>query len=249
MNLFHVIVLGLIQGFTEFLPISSSGHLLLFEKLFGLSDNLLVFDIFLHLGTLIAVCFCYRKELLYLLKHPFCDKAKKLYLASGVTVVLVIIFKKFLLNSFSATILPFCFLITALLLVLASNAIKKSHTKKISYLSSVVIGIAQGIACLPGISRSGATLSTSLLLKNEKNESLSFSFLLSIPIILASLVFSVFEVGVQGVNVYLAIIGIVVSFLSGLLSIKFLKVVIEKKSLVYFALYLVVLALVLFLIF
>lgn len=249
MTIFHAIFLGLVQGLTEFLPISSSGHLLLFEKLFGLGGNLLFFDVCLHFGTLLAVIIYHKKEVLYLIKHPFCEKAKQLYLASGVTFVLVLIFKESLLSFFSGKILGFCFLVTAILLLVASSILKKNKTKKINYFSSAVIGFSQFVACLPGISRSGTTLATSLILGNEKEESLSFSFLLSIPIILASMVFSLVEGGGVSVSPSLIIIATIFSFLSGLLSISVLKNLLNKNKLFYFALYLIILAVVVFVLF
>lgn len=247
MNLFHAIVLGIIQGLTEFLPVSSSGHLLIFELLFGIKNNI-VFDIFLHVGTLLAVIIYYKKEVVYLLTHPLSKLAKMLYLSSGVTFALAIFFKKFLLNSFNGDFLAISFLFTAVLLTLATIVTNKRKNKKsLNYFDSVIIGVSQAVACIPGISRSGTTLSTSLLLGKEKQESLNFSFLLSLPVILGSLVFSLLEGGGGEINLHLVLIGMVTAFLSGLISIKLLNKVIKNNSLIYFSIYLVILGLVLLL--
>lgn len=248
MNLFHAIVLGIIQGLTEFLPVSSSGHLLIFERIFGIKNNI-VFDIFLHVGTLLAVLIYYRKEVKYILTHPLSKLAKMLYLSSGVTFVLAILFKKFLLNSFSGDFLAISFIFTAVLLSVATIVTKKTKSKKsLNYFDSVIIGISQAVACIPGISRSGTTLSTSLLLGNERQESLNFSFLLSLPVIMGSLVFSLFEGGGGKINFYLVLIGMVTAFLSGLISIKLLNKATKNNNLIYFSIYLLILGLVLLLV-
>ncbi|MBR4998593.1 MAG: undecaprenyl-diphosphate phosphatase, partial [Clostridia bacterium] len=188
-NAFKFILIGFIQGITEFLPVSSSGHIVLFGSLFEL-DNLLLISIVAHIGTLFAVIFCYRKKLIELIKNPKNPTTFNLIIATIPTVIIVLLFNKFLEDNFSIHTLVWGFLLSAILLLVAD--LKKTGHKPLNKQSAVYMGLTQGLALLPGISRSGSTLTCGLLLGYDKQETLDFSFLMSIPIILASAIYETF---------------------------------------------------------
>ena len=246
------IVLAFVQGLTEFLPVSSSGHLLLLSKLFGINNDFLLLSVILHVATLLSVIIVLKSEVKELIKHPFGDLSKKLILATIPTVVIVILFKSFFDNAFDGKYLPFCFMLTSVLIVLSEFICKKKTnlTKTITSKDSIIMGIAQGIAVLPGISRSGATICTGLICGKNREEVAHFSFLMSIPIILASLVLEVYEYVKVGqvlmISWYELLIGFIVAFITGLFAVKFMLKLIEKHSLMIFAVYLVIIAIISF---
>ena len=168
-NIIKYIFIGFIQGITEFLPVSSSGHVVLFGSLFEL-DNLLLISIVAHIGTLFAVLFCYRKRLIELIHHPKNKTNLNLIIATIPTVIMVLLFNTFLEENFNKSSLVWGFLISAILLVIAD--LKKNGNKTITKKSALYMGISQGFALLPGISRSGTTLVCGLISGVEKNEAL-----------------------------------------------------------------------------
>lgn len=244
-NIFNFIFIGIIQGLTEFLPISSSGHIVLFGSLFEL-DNLLLISIVAHIGTLFAVLFCYRKRILEIIRHPIKDKTfLKLIIATIPTIITVLLFNTFLEDNFSAKSLVWGFIISAILLLIAD--FKKESPKPVTNKSALYMGLAQGLALLPGISRSGSTLTCGLLVGVNKNEALDFSFLMSIPVIIASAVYESFKLFTSQITVnWLGIfIVMITSFVFGILSIKLMLKTIKKNKLYYFSIYLIVLSLIL----
>ena len=114
MSVFVAIFLGIIQGLTEFLPVSSSGHLVLFQKIFGINTDCLMFDIVVHLGTLVAIFLVFRKSIFDIIKHPFCEKSKKLVVATIPTILIAVLFKDFFKSTFGGNYLFFGFLTTAI---------------------------------------------------------------------------------------------------------------------------------------
>lgn len=251
--IFFVIILAIVQGLTEFLPVSSSGHLVLLNKIFGIENDFLLLSVILHFATLFSVLLVLRKEVKEIILHPFGELSKKLMLATIPTVLIVLCFKGFFDNSFNGQFLPFCFMLTAVLIVVSEIISKKQENigyKPISKFRAILMGISQGIAVLPGISRSGATICTGLITGSKREEVAHFSFLMSIPIILASLVLEIYEYVVAGQVLtlmwYEHLIGFIVAFVVGVLSVKFMLKLIEKHSLVWFAIYLVVISIVSF---
>lgn len=191
MNFFVLCLLCIIQGITEFLPISSSGHLLLFEQLFNINGNILGLNLFLHLATLVAVVIVYRQIIWNLIKKPFQPLTYKLLLSTGLTLIFAFAYKFLNIDSFVTSFYGFCFLATALILLLCHKFKQKSATvspAEISYKSACVVGIAQGFAVLPGLSRSGTTIASLLFCGNDDTQSAEYSFLLSIPIIIGGFV-------------------------------------------------------------
>ena len=242
------IFIGFIQGLTEFLPISSSGHIVLFGSMFNL-DNLLLISVVAHIGTLFAVIFCYRKRLYTLIRHPFNKTNLNLIIATIPTVILVLLFNTFFEDSFSTKTLIWGFLISAVLLFIAD--FKKDSMKPITKRSALYMGFAQGLALLPGISRSGSTLVCGLLVGVEKNEALDFSFLMSIPIIIASAVYESFKLFSAQITInWLGIFVVMItSFIFGILSIKIMLKLVKKNKLYFFSIYLIVLSLIILIFF
>ncbi|HAJ77870.1 MAG TPA: undecaprenyl-diphosphatase [Clostridiales bacterium] len=245
MTIFVAIVLGIIQGLTEFLPVSSSGHLVLFQKIFGINVDCLFFDIVVHLGTLLAVIIIYRKSVLEIIKHPFCDKSQKLVFATLPTIIIALLFKDFFKSSFDGSLLYVGFLVTAIIMFIADYSCKHNYQyKSLTYSNAIVMGVFQGMAILPGISRSGSTISSAMVQGVRRNESAEFSFLMSIPAILGSLVFELFEIGSATLNVsaIALIFGFVFSAISGYFAIKFMIKIIKKAKFAWFGLYLLLLS-------
>ena len=245
-NIINYILIGFIQGITEFLPVSSSGHIVLFGSLFEL-DNLLLISVVAHIGTLFAVLFCYKKQIWQLIKHPKNKTNLNLIIATIPTVIIVLLFNKFLEDNFSTKTLVWGFLISAILLIVAD--LKKDSNKPINKKSALYMGLSQGLALLPGISRSGSTLVCGLLVGTEKQQALDFSFLMSIPIIVASAVYESYKLFTSQITVnWLGIfIVMLTSFIFGILSIKIMLKTVKKNKLYYFAIYLIVLSLIILL--
>ena len=244
-------VLGLVQGLTEFLPVSSSGHLVLVSKLFGMQQNSLFLSVLLHVATLLAVLIVLRKEIWQLVCHPFSKQTLLYVVATMPTILIVIIFKGFFESTFSGDFLPICFMITAVLLVVTSLYSKNKKGKDITYKNAIIMGISQGIAVLPGISRSGATICAGLLSGSDKKQTTKFSFIMSIPIIICSLVYEVYNCITSGVeffsgSVWLVVMSFVVAFVSGIFAIKCMLKIVEKGKYYYFSVYLVVVAIISF---
>lgn len=239
MDIWQAIILGIVQGLTEFLPISSSGHLVLLENLFGTGSNL-VLTVALHLGSLIAVIVAFWADILYILKNPFCDLSKKLIIATIPTVIIVLFFKTFIEDSFSGSFFLVGFTITAFLLLITEIIAKQiKYKKSISTKSAIVMGIAQGIASLPGISRSGSTICAGLLCGEHRDSVATFSFLMSIPIIVASCLYELlFSASTISVSVLPILVGMTFAFIFGLLAIKLMLKIIKKVEFTYFAIYL-----------
>lgn len=240
-NIISYILIGFIQGITEFLPISSSGHIVLFGSFFEL-DNLMLISIVAHIGTLFAVIYCYRKRLFELIKHPTNKTNLNLIIATIPTVIIFLLFNKFFETSFSTKTLVWGFLLSAILLVVAD--LRKDSFKPVTKKTAFYMGLSQGLALLPGISRSGSTLVCGLLVGVEKQEALDFSFLMSIPIIVASAVYESFKLFTCQITVnWLGIfIVMITSFIFGILSIKIMLKLVKKNKLFYFSIYLIVLS-------
>lgn len=243
MTVLQSIFLGLLQGFTEFLPVSSSGHLLLAQKLFDIEAGLF-FDVMLHVGTLLAVVIALRSSLWQTIRHPVADK-KFLFLvvASIPTFVLALLVKLFVSETLMQKLLPVGFAVTIVLIVLSDKLTKpKLRLADCNFVPAIVTGITQGIAVFPGLSRSGTTISTMKFFGVNSSDAAEFSFLLSIPVILASAAVEIFEVAQTQTTAswYTVVIGVVAAFLSGLVSVKVVLRAVKNNRWLWFAVYLVV---------
>ena len=243
MSFWIAVFLGLLQGITEFLPISSSGHLTILEKLFKIETDVVFLNVVLHVATLLAVCVFYRKKLLYMIKHPLCKENLYLLIATIPAILFVILFGSIFDSFFSSTFfVGVGFLISAFFLILAEIILKKTkNSEKVGIKSALFMGLGQAIAVFPGVSRSGTTLSFGLVSGIEKENALDFSFLMSIPVIIASLFYEIlfkpmsFDVDVWGI-----VIAFLFAFLTALWGIKIMQKIVKKLNLWWFVLYLIV---------
>lgn len=245
MKIWEALVLGIIQGLSEFLPISSSGHLLLLEKL-GVGTENLFFNIMVHVGTLLAVLIVLRKEWTPLVRHPFQRTTGNLVIACIPTVVIALIFKFLLPSLIDGMFLGFGFVMTAFLLFVGQTFQFTKNGVNIAK-TCILTGVFQGIAVLPGISRSGATISALTLCGVDRKNATNFSFLLSIPIIAGSAIFEGVELAMTkmplDIPISALIVGVVSAFVSGLVAIKFFLKLIEKHKMTGFIIYTMLLGL------
>ena len=234
------VVLGIIQGLTEFLPVSSSGHLVIFQTLFKAPYSI-AFDVVVHLATALAVVVYFWKDILEL----FTSKRKMLWLIMVGTVftgILGISFKDFFESLFSSVFAVGWFLLlTGLIIVLAEWIGKgKRQLEEMNIWDAVLIGLAQGCAIAPGLSRSGTTISASLARNLDRNLAARFSFLLSVPAILgAGLIQSkeIIKAGTIGIGIWPLIFGFLAAFVSGWIAIKVFMNIIQRMSIRGFAYY------------
>lgn len=249
MDLLEAIILGIIQGLTEFLPVSSSGHLELAKALFGdtsVPQESLTFTVVLHAATALSTIVVFRKEIAEIFRGLFQFKwneemqfSVKIILSMIPAVVIGLAFEKELESFFGGEVLlvGFMLLVTAVLLLLADKA--KNTNKNVSFKSSVIIGISQAIAMLPGISRSGATISTSVLLGVDRTKAARFSFLMVVPLILGKVAKDILsgEINFQSSEIVPLSAGFIAAFISGLLACTWMIALVKKSKLSYFSLY------------
>ena len=248
MNWLEALILGLVQGLTEFLPVSSSGHLELGKHILGVeySENL-TFTVVVHGATVLSTIIVFWKTIIDLFKDLFKFKWNestqyifKIFVSMIPVVIVGLLFQEEIEGLFTGNILfvGFMLLITAALLAFTYYA--KERQKDISFKNSFIIGIAQALAVLPGISRSGATIATGLYLGNKKEEVAKFSFLMVLLPIIAANVKDLmdFDLSSQStVSITPLIIGFVAAFISGLLACSWMLKIIKRGKLIYFALY------------
>ncbi|MDR2471881.1 MAG: undecaprenyl-diphosphate phosphatase [Treponema sp.] len=198
MSVFEAIFLGIVQGITEFLPVSSSGHLVLFQRMLGISEPALFFDTMLHCGTLLAVLVALREDVWSLARRPFQRMTALLIISTAVTAAIALFFKEDFEAAFeSGQWLGQAFLVTSLALFVSEYLSRRPGSARndaeMGWFDAALIGALQGIAIVPGISRSGLTLSGALSRKLERDLAARFSFLLSVPAILGALVLQIKE--------------------------------------------------------
>lgn len=250
METVYYFLLGLVQGLTEFLPVSSSGHLVILNKLFGNGNNFLFVSILLHVATLFSVCFVLRKEIFELIKHPFSKQTLNIICATICSFVMVLLFKSFFEKAFDGEYLSICFMITAIILMLSyfkTKSVAYKKYDKINWKNSVITGLVQGVAVLPGISRSGSTISSLVLQNVDSEKATNFSFILSLPIIVGSLVFEIFDCVKNNIVLYSGsyfnlALSVNVAFISGIFAIKLMKKVAKTGKYFYFSIYLVIIS-------
>ena len=262
MTYLEAVILGLVQGLAEFLPISSSGHLALLQQWFGIEeDKVLLFAVLLHVGTLISVFIVYWKDIWELIvelcltikdictgkglrldERPVRKLGVMIIVATIPTGLIGILFNDFF-DSLYTSVLPIGIglIITGLLLTLAERmGTSKRGIKQMNYRNAVFIGIVQGIAICPGISRSGSTLFGSLVCNLNREFAVKYVFLISIPSILGSAVLeapAALEAGLDMSLLGPVIVGMIVAAVSGLVAIKTMIKVVSNKKLNYFSYY------------
>lgn len=251
MNWFEALVLGLIQGFTEYLPVSSSGHLAIGASLFGINgeDNL-EFTVLVHVATVLSTLLVLWKEIDWILKGLFkfrMNEETKYFINIVVSMIPVgivgVFFKDKIESIFGSGLLivGLMLILTAILLTFSYYA-KPRQKQRISVVDALIIGIAQACAVMPGLSRSGSTIATGLLLGNKKESLAQFSFLMVIPPILGEALLDVLkglkgEQAFGGVDTLPLVVGFVAAFLSGCIACKWMINVVKKGKLIYFGIY------------
>lgn len=249
MDILDAILLGIIQGLTEFLPVSSSGHLELGKAILGdnsLPEESMLFTVVLHFATALSTIVVFRKDIWTILKGFLQFKwnedtqfISKIALSMIPAAVIGVFFEEELEQLFGGNIIlvGFMLIITGLLLFLADRA--KNTNKKVSFVDAFVIGISQAIAILPGISRSGATISTSVLLGNDKPKAARFSFLMVVPLILGKIAKDILsgDLTYETNNFSILVIGFIAAFIAGLFACTWMIKLVKNSKLKYFAIY------------
>lgn len=252
MSWFEALVLGLIQGLTEYLPVSSSGHLAIGQVLFGMNDGAdnLMFTVAVHVATVLSTVVILWSEIDWVLKGLFKfkmnDETKYVLniIVSMIPVGVVgLLFKDQVEEIFGSGLLVVgcCLLITAALLTFSYYA-KPRQKEHISMKDAFIIGIAQAIAVLPGVSRSGSTIATGLLLGNKKESLAQFSFLMVIPPILGEALLDVLKIMkgedvMGGIETLPLMVGFVAAFLAGCVACKWMISIVKRGKLIYFGIY------------
>jgi undecaprenyl-diphosphatase len=241
------LILGLIQGLTEFLPVSSSGHLQIADAIFGIKTaDSFYFTIVVHGATVLSTLFVFWQEILKLIKGTLqfkMNEEMKYVLKIAVSMIPVVIiglfFKDFVENMFAGNLVAtgIEFLITALMLALAHFV--KPREREITYFDSFIIGIAQAVAVIPAISRSGATIATGLLLGNKKEEITRFSFLMVIiPIIGVNLMeIMKADTSSENISIFVLMVGFIAAFVSGYFACRWMIDLVKRSKMIWFAVY------------
>lgn len=243
METIKIIILGFIQGFTEFLPISSSGHLLLARKLFGLAEAGLLLDTMLHLGTLVAVIAVFWRDIWEMIKRPFSHLTLLIVVGTIPTAAIGLLFKDFFEEiARTGVTVGWEFLVTGLILWFADNLKDRGlkDLNEISFKDSLVVGTLQGAAILPAISRSGLTIAGCLFQGIDRGAAARFSFLLSIPAIMGAVVLQgadLFKGNIEGIGLPSLLIGTVVAAVSGYIAVRWMLKIIQRGSLKGFSVY------------
>jgi len=252
MSWIEALILGLVQGLTEFLPVSSSGHLIIGKEILGVEmnpDAKTTFEVLVHCATVLSTMFVFRDEIWKLLQGLFkfrMNEETQYVIKICVSMIPVLIvglfFKDEVKKIFGegVVLVGWMLLITAILLMVTHFVKFKQH-KDISYLGAFIIGISQAIAVLPGLSRSGATISTGLLLGNKREDIAKFSFLMVLVPILGESFLSIlggdFSPAASGISETALITGFFAAFLSGLFACKVMIAIVKRSKLIYFAIY------------
>jgi undecaprenyl-diphosphatase len=250
------IILGLVQGLTEFLPVSSSAHLVFAERLLGTkATTAITFEVMLHLGTLVAVLIYFRKKIWKMIlglvppysseRRPFLNYVLVIILATIPAGVLGLLFKDKVEAAFNSPALCGGLLMITGIILLSTHFVKKGN-KTINATNGFIVGLAQAIALLPGISRSGMTISAGLFQKIDPAEAAEFSFLLSLPAVLGAIVLksiTLLKTGMDSAEMDHYIIGTLVAFVVGYASIAWLMKLVKKGQFFFFGIYCLVIGL------
>lgn len=259
-----VIILGIIQGIAEFLPISSSAHLIIFRDVFGIGSSLinsdidLAFDIALHFGTLCAIGVYFFKDFLKMFMSGFAKGMKEkegrllwyIVFATIPAAIVGVLFEDIIDSFFRKQfiLIAIALIVMGIIIYIVDKKMpSKKNLDKLTLKDAIIIGCSQVFALIPGFSRSGTTIAASRALKLNKEDAAKFSFYLSAPVVLGSVILTLLEDGMISLiisNIWIFIIGILVSFISGLLCISFLLKYLRKNDFKLFMLYRILLGII-----
>ncbi|HLC56136.1 MAG TPA: undecaprenyl-diphosphatase UppP [Candidatus Nanoarchaeia archaeon] len=246
MSLLQAILLGIVQGLTEWIPVSSSAHLVIFQEYFKIKASIL-FDVLVQVASLFALLFIFRQDIKNIIKSFF-NKEDKSYRKLGFliifatifTVIIALLFRKQFESFFSnLTVVGISLIITGIILFLTKFA--KEKYQEISYRQASLIGITQGIAIIPGISRSGSTISIGMLLGINREQAARFSFLLFIPAIIGALILQLTNFNPVKESISFLAIGFISSLIVSFLTLKWLLRIIKTRKFHYFSIYCIIL--------
>lgn len=251
MSLFQAIVLGIVQGLTEFLPVSSSGHLELVKVMFGenlVANESMMFTVVLHFATALSTVVIYRKDIAEIIKGLFQFKnnnetifSLNIVLSMIPAAAVGVLFNDEIEALFDGQVLLVgaMLIVTGLLLFLSDRA--KSTTKEVTSKSALIVGVSQAIAILPGISRSGATIATSVLLGIDKGKAARFSFLMVVPLILGKMAKDLLDADgqllISDESLIPLLVGFTTAFVTGLIACNWMISLVKKAKLAYFSYY------------
>ncbi len=245
MDIWHAVFLGIVQGLTEFLPVSSSGHLVIFQHVFNITQNQLAFDVLVHIGTLLAVFIAFWKDIISILRKPF-DKLTYLIIVGCIPAGLAgfLLAPVFERAFESLLVVGLGLMFTGIILKLSESMSNRNFGLKeiyeTSYWDAIFIGIIQALAIIPGVSRSGSTIAGGLLAGFEREFAARFSFLLSIPVILGAGVFELKDAFLNGIPHDLLlpyILGPLTAAIFGYLAIKVVLRLVRRGRLSVFSYY------------
>ncbi|MFH1269760.1 MAG: undecaprenyl-diphosphate phosphatase [Candidatus Omnitrophota bacterium] len=235
------IILGIIQGLTEFLPVSSSGHLVIIQRLFGMTEEAVAVSVALHLGTVLALVIFFFKDILNLFRNI--KLMSYIVIVTLITGVIGISGKDFFERLFSSPrLVAVALIITGIILILTKRLMEKRRDT-LNIKDAFILGLTQGIAIIPGISRSGTTISTLLFRGLDRQTAFRFSFLASIPAVFGAVILEAKDIGLAcNIGAGNLVIGFIFSLLTGLLSLGILKAILSKAKLHYFGYYCIIIA-------
>ena len=242
MSLIQAIFLGVVQGLTEFLPVSSSGHLVLMQRFLGITEPGLTFEVFVHFGTLFAVFFVYRREIWELIRNPFQRMTLLIIVGAVPTAFIGFAFKPYFEKFFeSLLIVGISLILTGIILWLSDDHLGGRKTEiNTTWLDVLIIGIAQGLAITPGISRMGLTVSAGIMRGLSREMAAKYSFLLSIPVIFGANLLEfkgVWENGLESTGGIAYLAGAFAAAVSGIFAIKIILKILKNGSLKIFSYY------------
>jgi len=248
MNWLEAVILGILQGLSEFLPVSSSGHLEIGKALFGIdAEHSLIFTVVVHGATVLSTIVVFRKDLWILFRDIFAFKWNeslkfntKLFISMVPVIILGLFFLEEVESFFNGNVVFVGAMLILTAILLASTYLIKSNKRDITFLDSLIIGIAQAVAVLPGLSRSGATISTGLLIGNKREALTRFSFLMVLVPVIGANAKEILDhnlLSQSDIGITTLILGFVAAFISGLLACKWMITIVKKGNLLYFSIY------------
>ena len=241
--MFKYIILGVVQGLTEFFPVSSSAHLVIVQKLLGIFEQRVFISVILHLGTTLALIVFFFKDIVAALHN----RRALIFIAIAVfvTAAIGIPGKKFFESLFASSFVAALGLIFSGVILILTRRFTQAKRNNFNYKDAFVLGLAQGLAIVPGISRSGVTISTLLFRRLDKETSFRLSFIASIPVVLGAVLLKIKDINnFSNLNLQGLLAGFIFSFAFGIIALKILKAFLEQAKLHYFGYYCILLAVV-----